>query len=758
MVWNPFKRYFAFIRFINKCYMKIDHPIYLLHKQNSYKLTQYINEHPLDLLKTIKYISTKTIRDINNDQKRLILVSFQLINHLLQSFHQQLDIYLYDLCLMIKSGLGTFDSSINEISLDTFALICKYINPVTSNQIYHFNDLIKYCSKMANGRLGGGDLKTILTGLKALTFLLSTNWFSTLDSIYYRQYIIQAALWNIYSSVLSDLNFAIDYSTSNFTIPSISLSNDTDDDYRHHHHIDQEPENLSLVIIRQCCQSDNDVLISVFIRSALKFIDQQKSWWPPEKNILLFNKITYVINGKYRYLMIDYLLIQLETSLLQLYDLEQGAGLASIITSLLSDNQFSLKKIKSTTNNSSNDPFSIHLIDRHHQEELEEDDENDLLLQKYHNTLFIMMRKFILSNYYIQLNHQSMKLQKKSDMSIHFLSQLNTIIQRRIIICIGSITNRYKKEKSFIDALSLITKIFNTAIHLEQVANFNSKSLYLFIIQSIISIIKQNQRKKWYEILYPWFKKNRSFIKHPDIDIRIGYGQSILYFIKSQQQEYQKQACELLHSLHQDIIDSIKQSYYSLVDTLFLYGLLLLAVMTEKESANLDQKKSNSNIILCHLPFVLKLQSICQYNSILPRWLRIVLASIIVQWLALVAQSFQMDILSNYLKEIVIKRKHVSCWYPISFINIDSLTLPQNEMNRRIVNLNQIKGTDEEMVHWLQLDYNWILNTFHLNNEDEDSFHHFLHVSRNLDDKFNPIQLYFNVEQENETDEIRCHP
>lgn len=55
------------------------------------------------------------------------MVSFQLINIILQSFHQQLDIYLYDLCSIIKSGLDTFHSSINEISLDTVNLIYIYI-------------------------------------------------------------------------------------------------------------------------------------------------------------------------------------------------------------------------------------------------------------------------------------------------------------------------------------------------------------------------------------------------------------------------------------------------------------------------------------------------------------------------------------------------------------------------------------------------------------------------------------------------------
>lgn len=104
--------------------------------------------------------------------------------------------------------------------------------------------------------------------MKALTYLISTNWFSTLDSIYYRQYTIQAALWNIYSSVISDLNFTIDYSTSNFTLPSISLLSKD----HHHDQLEQEPEVLSLFIIRQCCESDNEVLISVFIRSALKYV------------------------------------------------------------------------------------------------------------------------------------------------------------------------------------------------------------------------------------------------------------------------------------------------------------------------------------------------------------------------------------------------------------------------------------------------------------------------------------------------------
>lgn len=84
------------------------------------------------------------------------------------------------------------------------------------------------------------------------------------------------------------------------------------------------------------------------------------------------------------------------------------------------------------------------------------------------------------------------------------------------------------------------------------------------------------------------------------------------------------------------------------------------------------------------------------------------------------------------------KRKQVSCWHTVSFINIDSLILPQNEINCRIASLNHITGTEEEMINWLQLDYNWILNMFllnrvHLNNKDDDRFYHFLQVSRNLD-------------------------
>ncbi|KAI9303634.1 hypothetical protein BJ944DRAFT_268064 [Cunninghamella echinulata] len=763
MAWNPLKRFFTIIRLIDKCYMKIDRHVYLIHTNNAYKLTQYINTHPTQLLKIIHHISTKTIHDLKNNQKSICLVSFQLVHIILQSFNQQLDLYIYELCLMIKSGWDAFHSSINEISLETFVIICKYIHPVSSSQIYHFNELVKHCSKMASGKTGDGTLRTIKIGLKALTHLISTNWFSTLDSIYYRQHSIHAALWNIYSSDISDLDFNIDL-TSNSTLPSMLLLDNNNGHYHQHHHqesvffinnnyhrhsFEDEPELLSLFIICKCCQSENEALISVSIRSTIKFIDQQKSWWPAEKNILLFKNITYAINEEYRYLMVDYLLNQLEISILQLSDIQQSAGLVSIITSLLSDKKLVLgKKPFIRKNNDYNTP-SIHLSTTFYDNENKEKIEQDNILKKHYNTLITIMKKFILSNYYIQLDDENKKYKKQKMIGIHSLSQLNIIIQRRIIICIGSITNRYEYEISFMEALSAMTDTLNTAIHLEQVARFNSKSLYLFVIQSIISIIKQNQKNKWYEQLCKWLQNNTSCIEHSDLDIRIGYGQSILYFVKMFKSQHHKETCSLLDSLHHIILSSIEQPHYSLVDALFLHGLLL-AVITE-------EWKNRHHGILCSLPFVLKLQSICQYNSKLPRWLRIVLASTIVQWLELVTQSSHFNLLNNYLKGIIMNRKKLSCWYTVSYIDIDSLILPQDEINR-VARLNSITGSEEEMINWLGLDYNWILNMFIWNwitLKEEDNYDHFLQVSRNLDHHFNPIQLYFDVEQQTETDEIR---
>lgn len=84
-------RFFTFIRFINKCYMKIDHHIYLLHTENAHKLVQYISEHPTDLLKIIKYISAKIIHDIKNDQKRLNIYIYRN-NYFIETF---IFIYFY---------------------------------------------------------------------------------------------------------------------------------------------------------------------------------------------------------------------------------------------------------------------------------------------------------------------------------------------------------------------------------------------------------------------------------------------------------------------------------------------------------------------------------------------------------------------------------------------------------------------------------------------------------------------------------------
>ncbi|ORX44281.1 hypothetical protein DM01DRAFT_1411370 [Hesseltinella vesiculosa] len=657
---------------------------------------------------------------LSTKQLTTVLVAYQLTRVILRTCHQHLAQFALDLAIWIPAGLFSMYPDIRQQALATMSLFCQYYDPSDMALDSPFLGLLYHLTQASQGLEGDGTHRSRITALQALIRVIAAPWFPTLVSRQERLLLVRAALKHLDDDTIKGLDRH--QLQEHHRLPLSLLHNDVDD-----------PETLALNILLNCALTNHPLLILDYAYTVCDYIqnDGQDGWWPPEKRMALVTLLVNALAEDKRYLFMNHLLHRASAACLEDAHQSQGVGMLSVIAALLSDHRMLLGSDK------------------------------DAMLHHQCQRLVAILHQF---SHLIDLDHALVP------------SYFVLVFQRKWILCIGAIVNRYSSIAYLEATLRSLSRLFQVDGAPVLVSRLAAQVLVWIVKHHSAADLTPNysDHQTWSSVLHRWMVDQFHVLCHGDLDTRMAFGQAVLLWMQQHGDHHLlttnddnqdgQDSCDWLHRLQQVLLASLGSSQQAdktgrLVDLLLVHGMLTVSTYTWLNQA-----------VLCHFPFVLKLQTLCQWDHRrLAQWQRVALASFIVQWLQWVADAMQSSMLVNsYLQQIVRRRQQHSCWCDLAFTDINILLLPQEERERQVKQLAESIGnvphddSSADLESILDVDLLWVLDqwiwhsTLFDDTADDYLSTHFLHVGTSLVDEFDPNLFYaFNAQHDSPPPEIK---